>query len=121
MASLWGRIAAAGMRKNVLHLICRFATKVTMGDPFEHATGIEKRELLAKLAGNENPFDLRVVKRGPGTKSQPNEIPSAFDSRIVGCICEEESTSINYMWLYKDAPKRCECGHWFVLVHKAPV
>lgn len=92
-----------------------------MGDPLEHATGLEKRELLAKVAGNDNPFDLKVIKRGPGTKLQPNEIPSAFDSRIVGCICEEEATSINWMWLHKGEPKRCECGYWFNLVHKAPV
>lgn len=59
-----------------------------MNDPMEHATGIEKRELLAKAAGNENPFDMKVFKRGPGTKESPNLIPSAFDARLVGCICE---------------------------------
>lgn len=59
-----------------------------MNDPLEHATGIEKRELLAKAAGNDNPFDMKVFKRGAGTKENPNLIPSAFDARIVGCICE---------------------------------
>lgn len=92
-----------------------------MGDPLEHATGLEKRELLAKLAGNDNPFDLRVIKRGPGTKDQPTEIPSAFDARLIGCICEEDSTNVTWMWLHQGTPKRCECGHWFNLVHKAPV
>lgn len=110
-----------------------------MNDPIEHATGIEKRELLAKAAGNENPFDMKVFKRGPGTKDSPNLIPSAFDARLVGCICkilpfkhitiiivctflgEEEQTYVNWMWLYQDHPKRCECGHWFKLVEKAPV
>lgn len=59
-----------------------------MNDPLEHATGIEKRELLAKAAGNDNPFDMKVFKRGAGTKENPNLIPSAFDARIVGCICK---------------------------------
>lgn len=59
-----------------------------MNDPMEHATGIEKRELLAKAAGNDNPFDMKVFKRGAGTKDNPNLIPSAFEARIVGCICE---------------------------------
>lgn len=59
-----------------------------MNDPLEHATGIEKRELLLKAAGNDNPFDMKVFKRGAGTKENPNLIPSAFDARIVGCICE---------------------------------
>nr|CAH7718647.1 unnamed protein product [Callosobruchus chinensis] len=121
MASLCGRIAATAARRHVLCSSFRYSSKVTMGDPIEHATGLEKRELLAKVAGNDNPFDLRVIKRGPGSKTQPNEIPSAFDSRLVGCICEEESTCINWMWLHKGEPKRCECGHWFNLVHKAPV
>lgn len=113
-----------------------------MSDPLDHATGIEKRELLAKQAGNDNPFDMKVLKRGPGTKDQPNLIPSAFDARIVGCICklilhifliipstfyftlilgEEEQTYVNWMWLYQGHPKRCECGHWFKLVEKAPL
>lgn len=92
-----------------------------MGDPVEHATGLEKRELLAHLAGNDSPFDMKVFTRGPGTKDQPTEIPSAFDARIVGCICEEDSTFISWMWLYKGQAKRCECGHWFSLVHKAPI
>lgn len=59
-----------------------------MNDPMEHATGIEKRELLAKAAGNDNPFDMKVFKRGAGTKENPNLIPSAFEARIVGCICK---------------------------------
>lgn len=97
-----------------------WAGKVVFGDPIEQATGVQKRELLGKIAGND-PFDLRVIKRGAGTRGQPNEIPSANDARLVGCICEEGCASINWMWLHKGEPKRCECGHWFSLVHKAPV
>lgn len=93
----------------------------TMGDPIEHATGLEKRELLSKLAGNENPFDMRLVKRGPGTRTQPTEIPSAFDQRLIGCICEEESVHINWMWLVEGQCSRCECGHWFQLVKTTPL
>lgn len=104
------------------HLRCIPALlTVTMGDPLDHATGTNKRELLAKLAGDNNPWDFRIIKRGPGTKDKPTEIPSAFDERIIGCICHEESASVNYMTLYKGQPKRCECGYWFTLVHKPPV
>lgn len=28
---------------------------------------------------------------------------------------EEDQTFVNWMWLYKDVPKRCECGHWYKL------
>lgn len=78
-----------------------YLTFAVMNDPLEHATGIEKRELLAKAAGNENPFDMRVFKRGAGTKDQPNLIPSAFDARLVGCICEEDQTFVQWMWVYQ--------------------
>ncbi|KAK4886812.1 hypothetical protein RN001_003083 [Aquatica leii] len=95
--------------------------EITMGDPLDHATGIEKRELLAQLAGNPNPFNEKMIKRGPGTIEQPTEIPSAFESRIIGCICHHDATAIFFMWLHKGHPKRCECGYWFKLVHKTPV
>ncbi|XP_014258647.1 cytochrome c oxidase subunit 5B, mitochondrial-like [Cimex lectularius] len=106
-------------KRNIFLSASRFNTE--MPDPIDHATGIEKRELLAKMAGNENPFDLRVLKRGPGTKDCPNQVPSAYDSRILGCICEEDATTINWMWLHQGTPRRCACGHWFQLVYKAPV
>ncbi|XP_018010356.1 cytochrome c oxidase subunit 5B, mitochondrial [Hyalella azteca] len=90
--------------------------------PIEHATGLERRELEAIAAGNENPFDMRVIKRVAGaTKDSPTEVPSAFEKRIMGCVCEEGATSINWMWLYRGQPKRCECGHWFTLVKSNPV
>lgn len=92
-----------------------------MGHPLEIATGIRKREILAQMAGNTNPFDRRIFKRGPGTKDNPNEIPSAFESRLIGCICDDFASSVSYMWLHKGYPKRCECGFWFTLVHKPPV
>lgn len=59
-----------------------------MNDPVEHATGLEKKELLAKLAGNDDPYHMKAIKRGVGTKEKPTLIPSAFDARIVGCICK---------------------------------
>lgn len=59
-----------------------------MNDPIEHATGIEKRELLAKAAGNDDPFDMHIMKRAVGAKDTPTLIPSAFDARIVGCVCK---------------------------------
>lgn len=87
----------------------------------EHATGLERKELLARAAGNDDPFGMKVLKRGAGTKDSPNLVPSVLDKRIIGCICEEDSTSINWMWVHKDDPKRCACGHWFKLVEAKPL
>lgn len=55
-----------------------------------------------------------------GTKTDPNLIPSSFESRLVGCICSEDSNTVLWMWLHQDEPKRCMCGHWFRLYYKAP-
>jgi len=93
-----------------------YSSKDEIPDIMDHATGLEKRELLAIAAGNKDPFGMDALKRGPGTKDQPNLVPSMEDKRMIGCICEEDSTSIIYMWLHKGDPKRCECGHWFKLV-----
>ena len=35
-----------------------------MPDGVEHATGLEKYELLAKQAGNLDPFFLKAIARG---------------------------------------------------------
>ncbi|XP_015921187.1 cytochrome c oxidase subunit 5B, mitochondrial [Parasteatoda tepidariorum] len=87
----------------------------------DHATGLERKELLARAAGNDDPFGMKVLKRGAGTKDNPNLVPSFESKRIVGCICDEDSTAINWLWVHKDDPKRCACGHWFKLVDAKPL
>ncbi|XP_063218349.1 cytochrome c oxidase subunit 5B, mitochondrial-like [Bacillus rossius redtenbacheri] len=114
--------------RRVVQLSCRNfsissvqCAKKLMGDPMELATGLEKRELLAELAGNDDPFNMKLMKRGPGTKENPNLIPSAFDARIIGCICEPEAQHIKWMWLHKGEPKRCSCGSWYKLQETTPI
>lgn len=59
---------------------------------------------------------MNPIKRGPGTKDNPNLVPSFEEKRLIGCVCEEDATSVNWMWVHKEEPKRCECGHWFKCV-----
>ncbi|XP_015188884.1 PREDICTED: cytochrome c oxidase subunit 5B, mitochondrial-like [Polistes dominula] len=120
MACSYGRAILLTCRRSISYSAPRYIRR-ECADPLEHATGIEKREKLAHLAGEEDPFNLNVTKRGPGTKECPNLVPSAFNSRLVGCICEEDHSHINWMWLHQGTPRRCECGYWFKLVEKAPV
>ncbi|XP_023326411.1 cytochrome c oxidase subunit 5B, mitochondrial [Eurytemora carolleeae] len=104
-----------------LHVSAVSAAKQTMPDPIEHATGLEKYELLAKQAGNDDPFFLKACARGPGTKAEPTIVNAMDTYRSVGCVCNEEDTNIKWMWLCEGAPKRCACGYWFELkVHAAP-
>ncbi|XP_062558056.1 cytochrome c oxidase subunit 5B, mitochondrial-like [Armigeres subalbatus] len=114
MASLCGRKVLNAARRNITCTPVRFCNA-----PIEHATGLEKRELLARQAGNNDPFDMRVFKCGPGTKEGPNMIPSVFESRLsrqYGSVCEKNQTYIQGC----GCTKRCDCGHWFKLIEKAP-
>ncbi|KAK4315077.1 hypothetical protein Pmani_013671 [Petrolisthes manimaculis] len=121
MASLIARSIAQNSRRGVQLTSVRFSSKGMMADPLDHATGLEKQELLAKAAGNDNPFDMRVYKRVSGDQTNPTMVPSFYEKRLVGCICEEDATCVNWMWLEKGATKRCECGYWFQLIDGKPL
>ncbi|KAI5631810.1 cytochrome c oxidase subunit vb domain-containing protein [Phthorimaea operculella] len=92
-----------------------------MPDPLEHATGLERKELLAFQQGDDDPFNMKVLKKAAGTRENPTLVPSCFDARIVGCICEEHATSVSWFWIHKGHPRRCECGHWYALTEKQPL
>merc|ERR1712136_683146 len=96
MASIVCRSVLAVSRRGISTTAFRSADKM-MNDSLDHATGLEKRELLARQAGREDPYEMQVYKR------------------VAGCVCEEDATAISWMWLYKGEPKRCECGYWFNL------
>ena len=64
---------------------------------------------------------MAAIKKRDTTKDDPILIPSAFDSRLIGCICEEEQTHICWMWVHEGNPRRCECGYWFKLEKKIPI
>jgi len=91
-------------------------SEIRLAEPVEHATGLEKLLLLAEEKGIDDPFCMKPRKRGPGTKENPNLVPSFEDKRLIGCLCEEDQTFVNYMWIHMSEPKRCECGHWFKAV-----
>lgn len=122
MASVLGRSIVKNGRQALLFNARRFKSEEKrIYDAMEYACGREKQELLARAAGNDDPFDMKVFKRGPGTKDSPNLIPSHLEKRMIGCICEEDATVINWMWLHRGDPKRCECGHWFKIVDAKPL
>merc|ERR1712111_170310 len=80
-----------------------------------------KMGLLAKQAGNEDPFFLKAVQRTKGTKDAPTIVHAMDNYRMVGCVCNEEDTNIKWTWLCEGVPKRCECGYWMQLkTHPAP-
>jgi len=57
----------------------------TVPDDMDHATGIERAELLAKLEGKEL-FDISPLKiTAFGTKKNPVIVESQVPVRYVGC------------------------------------
>lgn len=93
------------------------ATKVDFPDIVEHATGEQKLFLLAFENGILDPYcNLPIERNGRGSKDNPVQVPSFINERLVGCICEDSQNYIKYTTIYKDEPKRCQCGHWIELV-----
>ncbi|XP_068678755.1 cytochrome c oxidase subunit 5B, mitochondrial-like [Montipora capricornis] len=81
----------------------------------EQATGLEKKEYDALAAGIEDPFNMVPLSGPPGTKDKPIEVLSMYDSRILGCICEPDATSIVWRVLKLNEVVPCDCGSYYVL------
>uniref|UniRef100_A0A0L8IBX9 Uncharacterized protein n=1 Tax=Octopus bimaculoides TaxID=37653 RepID=A0A0L8IBX9_OCTBM len=101
------RLASNIVSKQRPVLLCLARSSSAGGKPVDHHKGkvafgismpdsLEGFELLPKLTGNEDPFEMNVKKRGKGTSSEPNLVPSLFDMRLVGCIYGEESLVIHW-------------------------
>uniref|UniRef100_A0A1D1YQE4 Cytochrome c oxidase subunit 4, mitochondrial n=1 Tax=Anthurium amnicola TaxID=1678845 RepID=A0A1D1YQE4_9ARAE len=90
----------------------------TVADDIEHATGIERAELLSKLEGKElydlSPLEITAV----GTKKDPVMVKSVDPARYVGCTGFPVDTH-ELVWLTVEKHHefdRCpECGQVFKL------
>ncbi|KAK3576319.1 hypothetical protein CHS0354_034011 [Potamilus streckersoni] len=86
----------------------------SMPDGLGHAVGLERQELLMKLSGNEDPFEMKVTKIPTDNKrTNPITVFCMDPSRMVGCVCEEDALYINWMLIHRGEKRRCECGYWF--------
>uniref|UniRef100_A0A1B0G5V3 Uncharacterized protein n=1 Tax=Glossina morsitans morsitans TaxID=37546 RepID=A0A1B0G5V3_GLOMM len=65
------------------------------------------------LAFLSDPYHSDVIKRGSGTAENPILIPSAFNGRTVGCICND-NRFVNYMWLEKGCPNLALLWRWWL-------
>ncbi|KAJ6661591.1 hypothetical protein lerEdw1_013830 [Lerista edwardsae] len=83
----------------------------------EQATGLERKTLLAMKRG-EDPYSMFKPKRNSGTREDPHIVPSIGDKRLVGCICEEDNSTIIWFWVHKGDNHRCpQCGTHYKLTH----
>lgn len=57
-------------------------------DPIEHATGREKKMLIARLAGDDR-YEPKVYYRAEqSTREKPNLVPVHINERVIGCLCK---------------------------------
>ncbi|XP_053572004.1 cytochrome c oxidase subunit 5B, mitochondrial [Bombina bombina] len=83
----------------------------------EQATGLERKIMTATEKGSD-PYSIFKPQHYAGTKEDPNIVPSITNKRIVGCICEEDNTSVVWFWLHDGEAQRCpSCGSHYKLVH----
>ncbi|KPP66484.1 cytochrome c oxidase subunit 5B, mitochondrial-like [Scleropages formosus] len=87
----------------------------------EQATGMEKMVMQAMKEGTD-PYSMLKPKSYAGSKQDPHLVPSINNKRIVGCVCEEDNTSIVWFWLHAGEPQRCPaCGaHYKLVPHELP-
>ncbi|XP_053320644.1 cytochrome c oxidase subunit 5B, mitochondrial [Spea bombifrons] len=81
----------------------------------EQATGLEKEIMVAQEHGAD-PYSVLSPRQYAGTKEDPHIVPSISNKRIVGCICEEDNTSVIWFWLHQGEAQRCpSCGSHYKL------
>nr|AAW27204.1 unknown [Schistosoma japonicum] len=105
-----------------------FATKSDVGDSLEkcvvsdfplltEAVNTKNFELVSKIVTEQDPFEVRRIRIPTNnSRKSPNLIPSQSGRRMVGCICEPEADSINWLELEKGDPVQCYCGYRFQIV-----
>merc|ERR1712080_675848 len=113
------RTAFTQMGRRGLSLSAAKRADKMMPDPVEHATGLEKYKLLAKQAGNEDPFFLQSIGEREPRMSQLLSTLWTITGWLD--VCVKKRTQLKWTWLSQGVPKRCECGYWMELKsHPAP-
>ncbi|XP_043841810.1 cytochrome c oxidase subunit 5B, mitochondrial-like [Dromiciops gliroides] len=82
-----------------------------------------EREIMMAARNDLYPYNILAPKASPGTKEEPNLVPSITDKRIVGYICEEDNSAVIWFWLHKGETQHCpNCGTHYKLVphHLSP-
>ncbi|XP_061175679.1 cytochrome c oxidase subunit 5B, mitochondrial-like [Saccostrea echinata] len=80
------------------------------------ALGLEQYEMLT-AEETKDVFSTGVIHMTPqyGQHENPYVIPSTKEKRLIACLCDEDSNTLEYMWLHKGEPQRCLCGIFFRL------
>ncbi|XP_053422799.1 cytochrome c oxidase subunit 5B, mitochondrial-like [Nycticebus coucang] len=114
-----GALATQALRarsSNALAAVGSMASGGGVPTDEEQATGLEREVMMAARKGLD-PYNMLLPKGASGTKEDPNLVPSITNKRIVGCICEEDNSTVIWFWLHKGEAQRCpNCGAHYKLV-----
>lgn len=102
--------------KDASDLIPTGAERGSMPTDLEQSTGLERLEILSKMAGVDV-FDMQPIKFNKlGTVKEPIMIDSLDTHRYVGCTGERESHETLWVTVNEGKISRCpECGSVFKL------
>lgn len=102
--------------KDASDLIPSGAPTGSIPTDLDQATGLERLEILSKMAGVDV-FDMQPIKFSKlGTMKDPIVIDSLDTFRYVGCTGEHESHETLWVTVSENKPARCaECGSVFKL------
>ncbi|KAL4808922.1 cytochrome c oxidase subunit VB-domain-containing protein [Aspergillus unguis] len=96
----------------------------TVPTDIEHATGLERLELIGKMQGIDI-FDMRPLDASrKGTLENPIIVPGAGDEQYAGCTgYPADSHTVNWLTVSRDRPiERCgECGNVVKLNYVGPL
>ena len=73
------------------------AATVDVTDEIEHATGLERKELESKLLHGKDPFHEAWLDAPFGTETNPVEVTSEYEERIVG-VPDPDDDSLVRCW-----------------------
>eukprot|EP00010_Vexillifera_abyssalis_P008657 CAMPEP_0201546122 /NCGR_PEP_ID=MMETSP0173_2-20130828/2511_1 /ASSEMBLY_ACC=CAM_ASM_000268 /TAXON_ID=218659 /ORGANISM="Vexillifera sp., Strain DIVA3 564/2" /LENGTH=133 /DNA_ID=CAMNT_0047954719 /DNA_START=9 /DNA_END=410 /DNA_ORIENTATION=- len=65
-------------------------SKEDINDEAEHATGLEKKEIVLEEQEGKNIFGPSKLTGPFGTLTEPVVVPSVFKERIVGCLGSDD-------------------------------
>jgi len=119
-AALRPAVTSTALRRGIATTQVCLKQELSLPDTVEHSVGIEKFERMAAAAGIDDPWDIKPAQHGEGTRENPDIVPSMYNKRLIGHLCEEGQPYLTYFYVYKSEPKRCQCGHWFKLVDAEP-
>lgn len=73
---------------------------------------------VAKITSEDDPYQMQAIDRFEsfGTSEKPFLVPSYESRRLIACVCRDDSTEMQYMFVHEGEPQNCNCGYYYKLM-----